>query len=86
LRVRVVITRDSGGRDRAEAAGEIITSPRRSTCDARRGRCGMRVLHAAVACQECGKVYGRCEADGGYTGALRSLHSHRALHHPRVRR
>jgi len=70
----------------ATAAGTIISAPRARTCDGRRGRCGGRVLHAEVGCPECGKTYGRCDADGGHTGAMRSLHSHRALHHPLVRR
>lgn len=36
----------------------------------------------SVACFDCTKVYVRCAACGGQAGARRSLHSHRALHHP----
>lgn len=35
-----------------------------------------------VACFDCDKVYVRCGDCGALAGARRSLHSHRALHHP----
>jgi hypothetical protein len=37
-----------------------------------------------VACMACGASYIRCEAHGGQAGARRSLHSHRALMHPKA--
>lgn len=37
-----------------------------------------------VACFECSATYIRCEAHGGQQGARRSLHSHRALKHPKA--
>lgn len=36
-----------------------------------------------AGCRACERVYYRCEVHGGAKGALRSLHSHCALYHPR---
>lgn len=80
-----MIWKDSGGNERADASGEISVSPGRAQCDRRRGKCRGPVYHATVACPECGKEYGRCDADGGYSGAMKSLRSHRALHHPKAK-
>jgi len=38
---------------------------------------------AGANCIDCKKVYYRCPACGGAAGAQRSLHSHRALYHPK---
>lgn len=52
------------------------------TCD----KCPKRASKPATAdgaCSDCGKTYHRCGDHGGADGVKRSLHSHRALHHPK---
>ena len=54
-------------------------------CDksTRRAPCVVEPNLAAAICPDCSKVYARCSRHGGERGALRSLHSHRALYHPK---
>jgi hypothetical protein len=40
---------------------------------------------ASVRCNDCPRVYARCQHIGGEAGAKRSLHSHRGLYHPKER-
>jgi hypothetical protein len=79
-----VTFKDSGGQERAQASGEIVTKVEPfwgQTCD-RRG-CKGPAFHDPVKCKDCGKTYARCSGHGGVPGAVRSLHSHRALYHPK---
>lgn len=78
--------KDSGGQERAQASGEVVSAPAgaRTTCDKCPRRHPGPVYHQTVACPECGKEYARCAGHGGLAGAMRSLHSHRALYHPKT--
>jgi len=77
-----VAWKDSGGAERAEAAGEIEATGESFACTQR--GCGREAEPgSAVLCFDCGKTYRRCQKHGGLMGARRSLHSHRALYHPK---
>lgn len=54
-----------------------------ATCDKELHRDPCGVAEAVTVCATCGKSYARCARHGGEAGAKRSLHSHRALYHPR---
>lgn len=46
-------------------------------------RCGEPAYEGPEICDVCGKAYRRCIEHGGTQGARRSIHSHKALHHPK---
>lgn len=74
--------KDSGGADRADASGELLSSVHLSPCS-KKGCKDRAEVGSHVACADCGRVYTSCAKHGGLLGSKRSLHSHRALYHPR---
>jgi hypothetical protein len=57
--------------------GECDKAKRSEPCD---------LTLVGMASCGCGKVYVRCRRHGGEAGAKKSLHSHRALYHPKETR
>lgn len=76
--------KDSGGQERAQASGEIVAAERPPGVPCSKRGCRFPGQRPGAFCIDCGQRYHRCADHGGTAGAQRSLHSHRALYHPKT--